>query len=109
MFINLFLIYRKPFLKERTSDDSTHADSIINLLTELGTVHEVYEHSFPYEHLPVITLYIEKQQCHLDSSLTFRLAAVKFCLSVRQLHVEDSDTVYNSWKYSVQLCMSLHI
>lgn len=30
------IVYRKPFLKERTSDDSTHADSIINLLTELG-------------------------------------------------------------------------
>ena len=36
LLLNIGLIYRKPFLKERASDDSTHADSIINLLTELG-------------------------------------------------------------------------
>ena len=34
--LDIGFIYRKPFLKERTSDDSTHADSIISLLTELG-------------------------------------------------------------------------
>ncbi|XP_078375930.1 cilia- and flagella-associated protein 69-like [Oculina patagonica] len=33
---DLIKVCGKPFLKERTSDDSTHADSIINLLTELG-------------------------------------------------------------------------
>ncbi|KAJ7389807.1 hypothetical protein OS493_028775 [Desmophyllum pertusum] len=33
---DLIKICGKPFLKERTSDDSTNADAIINLLTELG-------------------------------------------------------------------------
>lgn len=33
---DLVKVCGNPFLKERTSDDSTYADSIINLLTELG-------------------------------------------------------------------------
>ena len=35
-FFTSLSICSKPFLKERSSDDSSHASAIINLLTELG-------------------------------------------------------------------------
>ena len=35
-FFTSLSICSKPFLKERSSDDSSHASPIINLLTELG-------------------------------------------------------------------------
>ena len=35
-FFSSLSICSKPFLKERSSDDSSHASAIINLLTELG-------------------------------------------------------------------------
>ena len=46
----LIKLYRKPFLKERTSDDSTHADSIVNLLTELGMCEQcaIVSRKYPY-------------------------------------------------------------
>ena len=41
-FFTSLSICSKPFLKERSSDDSSHASAIINLLTELGRSKKIF-------------------------------------------------------------------